>query len=603
MARPTSDTITEIGAVKVRGGERIGELATLVDPGTGRAAAASSRSPASPPRWSRARRALAAVLPVAAGVPRGRGAGGAQRPVRRRVPARRVQAARAGRGRGRRCSARRGSPGRVLSPRRGAQRAAGRAGPAVRHRHHAQPPGARRRPGHRRGAAPAAGAGRQRRRAEPRRSCWRWRATRPRTGPPPHSGASARWPRPCRPRRASTCSAGRATRCSTSARAATCGAACAATSPPASGGARVRDMVALAERVDTVVCAHALEAAVRELRLIAGPPAPLQPPLPRTRTTPGGSRTTAEAFPRLSVVSHAAGGRGGPVPVAAGGASPPSRRCSTPCRLRRLHPAHPGARGAGPARARCTSWGAAPPRAPGCRRRPSTRPPSSPWPTCSRGRADDAPAAAARRRSTATPPASGSRRAARHRDRLAGLVLAPWAGRSGWRRSPAVDELVGARPDGRGGWEIAVVRHGRLAAAGVAARGVPPMPVIDALRAGAQVVLPGPGPLRGAPAEEVGLLHRWLDHRRHPARARRRRRGPSPPAAPRRGRGGRSAPGRSSVRRRAGRGGARDDDAARRAPRTTDGGARAPRHCGAEPVRSPPPPAARTRARTARVAA
>jgi len=29
------DTITEVGAVKIRGGERIGELATLVDPGTG----------------------------------------------------------------------------------------------------------------------------------------------------------------------------------------------------------------------------------------------------------------------------------------------------------------------------------------------------------------------------------------------------------------------------------------------------------------------------------------------------------------------------------------------------------------------------------------
>ena len=29
------DTITEVGAVKVRGGERVGELATLVDPGTG----------------------------------------------------------------------------------------------------------------------------------------------------------------------------------------------------------------------------------------------------------------------------------------------------------------------------------------------------------------------------------------------------------------------------------------------------------------------------------------------------------------------------------------------------------------------------------------
>ncbi len=36
------------------------------------------------------------------------------------------------------------------------------------------------------------------------------------------------------------------------------------------------------------------------------------------------------------------------------------------------------------------------------------------------------------------------------------------------------------------------------------------MPVIDALRTGAQVVLPAAGPLRGAPAEEVGLLHRWL---------------------------------------------------------------------------------------------
>jgi DNA polymerase-3 subunit epsilon len=36
------------------------------------------------------------------------------------------------------------------------------------------------------------------------------------------------------------------------------------------------------------------------------------------------------------------------------------------------------------------------------------------------------------------------------------------------------------------------------------------MPMIDALRAGAQVVLPEEGPLRGAPAEEVGLLYRWL---------------------------------------------------------------------------------------------
>ncbi|MDT7710136.1 MAG: polymerase subunit epsilon, partial [Pseudonocardiales bacterium] len=101
--------------------------------------------------------------------------------------------------------------------------------------------------------------------------------------------------------------------------------------------------------------------------------------------------------------------------------------------------------------------------------------------------------------------------AAQRRDRLAGLVLA--LGRAQRLATlAALPEVVGARTDGRGGWEVAVVRYGRLAAAGVARRGVAPMPVIDALRLGAQTVLPERGPLRGAPAEEVGLLHRWLSN-------------------------------------------------------------------------------------------
>jgi DNA polymerase-3 subunit epsilon len=75
----------------------------------------------------------------------------------------------------------------------------------------------------------------------------------------------------------------------------------------------------------------------------------------------------------------------------------------------------------------------------------------------------------------------------------------------------AVPELIAARPDGAGGWQFAVVRHGRLASAGVARRGVRPMPVVDALAASAETVLPEPGPLRGAPAEEVGVVLRWLD--------------------------------------------------------------------------------------------
>jgi DNA polymerase-3 subunit epsilon len=71
-------------------------------------------------------------------------------------------------------------------------------------------------------------------------------------------------------------------------------------------------------------------------------------------------------------------------------------------------------------------------------------------------------------------------------------------------------ELVAAAPDGDGGWRLAVIRYGQLAAAGTARRGVPPMPVVNAIRAGAQVVLPQPAPLGGALVEETALIVRWL---------------------------------------------------------------------------------------------
>ncbi|MFD1234187.1 hypothetical protein ACFQ34_12935, partial [Pseudonocardia benzenivorans] len=67
-----------------------------------------------------------------------------------------------------------------------------------------------------------------------------------------------------------------------------------------------------------------------------------------------------------------------------------------------------------------------------------------------------------------------------------------------------------ARRDGHGGGELAVVRHGRLAAADVARRGTPPMPVVESLRATARTILPADGPLAGASAEEVNLVRRWL---------------------------------------------------------------------------------------------
>ncbi len=273
---------------------------------------------------------------------------------------------------------------------------------------------------------------------------------------------------------------------------------------------RVRDMVALAERVDHVVCAHALEAAVRELRLIAAH----RPRYNRRSRNPQRGwwvAPTVEPFPRLSVVTTPRDGALGPFRSRAAAAQAvetlldagqrvglPLRACSpriparggtaSPCALHEL--------------GRCGAPCA------GLQDVDAYSPAVAGLAALVGGRDD-----AALHRLAAEVEALGAAErfedAARRRDRLAALVVA--LGRTQRLAALArVDELVGARPDGRGGWEVAVLRHGRLAAAGVARRGVAPMPVIDALRLGAQTVLTGPGPLHGAPAEEVGILHRWL---------------------------------------------------------------------------------------------
>src|SRR6478735_4038885 len=99
--------------------------------------------------------------------------------------------------------------------------------------------------------------------------------------------------------------------------------------------------------------------------------------------------------------------------------------------------------------------------------------------------------------------------AARLRDHAAGAIDVLWRGQR-LRALAAVTELVAARPDGDGGWHLAVIRHGQLAAAGTARRGVPPMPVVEAVCAGAQTVLREDAPLGGALIEEAALVARWL---------------------------------------------------------------------------------------------
>ncbi len=100
--------------------------------------------------------------------------------------------------------------------------------------------------------------------------------------------------------------------------------------------------------------------------------------------------------------------------------------------------------------------------------------------------------------------------AAVHRDRLRTFI-------SGCARAQRLfalagcRQLVAARPDNNGGWDCAVIRHGRLAAAGHAHRGVAVVPFTTALIAGADDVPAAPGGFPAASSEEAETLLRWLD--------------------------------------------------------------------------------------------
>ncbi|GAB2879794.1 DEDD exonuclease domain-containing protein [Myroides odoratimimus subsp. xuanwuensis] len=97
-----------------------------------------------------------------------------------------------------------------------------------------------------------------------------------------------------------------------------------------------------------------------------------------------------------------------------------------------------------------------------------------------------------------------------HRDRLAAFIRAA----SRTQRLTALTrcpEVVAARREDDGRWAVHVVRHGRLAAAGVIPPGADAHQYVAELCASAETVAAGPGPVPAATAEESEKILRWLE--------------------------------------------------------------------------------------------
>ena len=271
---------------------------------------------------------------------------------------------------------------------------------------------------------------------------------------------------------------------------------------------RMGEMVRLAESVSPIVCATTLEAEVRELRLIAEH----KPRYNRRSRHPERAlwvKLTVEPFPRLSVVRT----------VAADGAryaGPFGSRTSAEAAVAAVHEVLPLRQclerlSATKLRSACVLAEMGRCGAP-CTGAQSVTEYAAVVDRAVELLAGDTRVLldALRTRMTELSAAERFEDAQVVRERLVALVR-------GTTRSQRLDplaripELVAARRSVLGGWEVVCVRHGRLAGSTSSPRGADPMPYIEALRASAEVVAASAPPMPAATPEESEKVLRWLE--------------------------------------------------------------------------------------------
>lgn len=245
---------------------------------------------------------------------------------------------------------------------------------------------------------------------------------------------------------------------------------------------RMTEMLRVADRVTPVVCATTLEARVRELRLISQH----SPRYNRRSRFPERMpwvRLVEDAAPRLSIVRDVRPGAAhlGPFPS----------RAAAQLAVDALHCAFP-------LRALASAT-------------PVTVPPDVLRQVREAILGDPGPVVTALAERIATYATQERyEEAADARDRLNAFVRAATRAQ---RLAPLATcpELVAARRTSDGGWEIVAVRHGRLSGTAVVDRRTDPRPTISALRLSGEHVDPPVAPAPAAHPEETDLVLAWLD--------------------------------------------------------------------------------------------